>query len=351
MNTSVVFARLLFFFLSIVFMLAYTLSKTAIITPRAFAWGIGLGGAMGASLIGIGLLFKRFHLRSFNVSLVGLFIGYLMSLALIATLNAVLTLVPVPLHSEAIGIIKIAMILFGTYLGVVMTIRASDEIYLSIPFVKFAPMQQKSKEILLDYSALNDPRVIDLAASGLLDKRLILPRFFLNELYEQEENQDELLRSKARRALDVVKKLESLKDLQLRYNDTDFPEVKDLTEKILRLGRLLDADILATDINRIQQSTLEGIRIINLHALSNALKPLMQKGEYLKLKIQRFGKEERQGVGYLEDGTMVVVNGGGDFIGEQIKARVLSVKHTASGRMIFCNVAEEELEDNLSLAP
>ena len=87
---------------------------------------------------------------------------------------------------------------------------------------------------------------------------------------------------------------------------------------------------------------VEGVRIINIHALSNALKPLMQRGEVMRIKIQRHGKEDRQGVGYLEDGTMVVVNGGGDFIGETITVHVLSVKHTTSGRMIFCNVAEDE---------
>jgi uncharacterized protein YacL len=89
-------------------------------------------------------------------------------------------------------------------------------------------------------------------------------------------------------------------------------------------------------------ATIEGITVVNIHALSNALKPLMEGGELIRIKIQRYGKEPRQGVGYLEDGTMVVVNGGGDYIGDTIEARVLSVKHTTSGRMIFCNVADEE---------
>jgi uncharacterized protein YacL len=89
-------------------------------------------------------------------------------------------------------------------------------------------------------------------------------------------------------------------------------------------------------------AAIEGVRVINLHTLSNALKPLMQAGEHIKIKIQRYGKEPRQGVGYLEDGTMVVVNGGGEYIGEIIDAKVLSVKHTSSGRMIFCNAPDEE---------
>ena len=93
-------------------------------------------------------------------------------------------------------------------------------------------------------------------------------------------------------------------------------------------------------------ASIEGIRIINIHTLSNALKPLMQAGEFIKIKIQRYGKEPRQGVGYLDDGTMVVVNGGGNYIGEAIDAKVLSVKHTTSGRMIFCNAMDEEHLDD-----
>ena len=93
-------------------------------------------------------------------------------------------------------------------------------------------------------------------------------------------------------------------------------------------------------------ASIEGIRIINIHSLSNALKPLMQAGEFIKIKMQRYGKEPRQGVGYLDDGTMVVVNGGGNYIGETIDAKVLSVKHTTSGRMIFCNAIDEENFDD-----
>lgn len=113
--------------------------------------------------------------------------------------------------------------------------------------------------------------------------------------------------------------------------------------KLIRLARLQDANIMTADINRVQQAMIDGIRIINLHLLANALKPITQTGEFLHIKIQRYGKEPRQGVGYLEDGTMVVVNGGAEFIGETIKTQVLSVKHTSSGRMIFCNAMDESL--------
>ncbi len=141
--------------------------------------------------------------------------------------------------------------------------------------------------------------------------------------------------------MDLIKKLEDVEHLYIKFSDTDFPEVKDPQGKLIRLARLVDANIFSADISKIQMSSIEGIKVINLHSLSNALKPLMQTGEYVKIKIQRYGKEPKQGIGYLEDGTMVVVNGGGKYLGETIDAQVLSVKHTSSGRMVFCNACDE----------
>lgn len=216
---------------------------------------------------------------------------------------------------------------FWTYLW-----GAALGLYVNFPFAKSPPTTQKTKDILLDLSTLSDPRIIDLAASGLIDQRLVLPRFLLKELQNP-------------KALEIVKKLEDLPTLHLRYQEIDFPEVQDVGSKVLRLAKLLDADIFSIDQNKAQVTQIEDTRVINLHTLSNALKPLMQRGQFLKIKVQRIGKEEKQGVGYLEDGTMVVVNGGGVYIGEMVRTRVLSVKNTSSGRMIFCNIAEEGEED------
>ncbi len=341
MRLSTTFVRFFYVILSLLFMITYAVTIHAEPTFGNYALGVVLGLIVGGVLIGCDLLFKRFSLRSFNIAVLGLFFGYLMALALIVILDTLVELTG--MHSEHIILdgIKIFIFLFATYLGVMMTLRASNELHVSLPFVKFTPTEQKTKEILIDLSALYDPRLIDLAASGLLDKHLLLPRFLLKELQEQEENPDEMTSHRAKRALEVVKKLESLPELGLRYQDTDFPDVKETHTKVFQLARLLDANILSADHNRVQQAQAEGVRVINLHSLSNGLKPLMQRGELMKIKIQRVGKEDLQGVGYLEDGTMVVVNGGGDYIGETIEVLVLSVKHTTSGRMIFCNVAED----------
>lgn len=156
------------------------------------------------------------------------------------------------------------------------------------------------------------------------------------------ESYDDPQKTKARKCLETLKKLEGIPSLGMQYIDIDFPDVKDITNKLLRVARKTDSHILTLDINRIQIPVPDSVRIINLNTLSSALKPSMQTGEVIKIKIQRFGKEPKQGVGYLEDGTMVVVNGAGNCIGEIIDAQVLSVKHTNSGRLVFCNAYEED---------
>ncbi len=343
MNISLAFTRIFFAILSIFFMTTYMVSRPEGSIFFNSMIGVVLGTVFILMLIGFDSLFRRFNLRSFNIAIIGLFIGYLMGLALVVIFNTILdiSMISINLAPQTLEVIKIALFLFGIYLGTIMTLRSSDELYVSIPFVKFTPMAQKKKDILVDLSVLHDARIIDLCATGILDNHLVLPRFVLKEIYAQIESGEEKTKTRSKRCMDVVKKLESLPNLELKYNDTDFPDVKDATGKLIRLARLLDANIITADISRVQMASIEGVKIINLHSLSNALKPLTQAGEYIKIKIQRYGKEPRQGVGYLEDGTMVVVNGGGNYIGEVIDAQVLSVKHTSSGRMIFCNALEE----------
>ena len=346
MNIAIIFVRVFFFIISTFFITLYMVGTTiGDVTINIFL-GLTLGLSFSLLLFGFDMLFKKFNLRSFNIAMVGLFIGYLMGQALVLILNAVLnisqgTFLLLPQFTE---ITKIALFLFGLYLGTLMTLRSSDELYISLPFVKFSATSQKKKDIIIDFSILQDTRIIDLASTGIFDNHIIIPRFLIKELYAQAELGDENTKSKARVSIDTLKKLDEISSLDLRYNDTDFSEIKDLTGKIIRLARLLDANILTSDISKIESIGFDGLKIINLNSLSNALKPLMEAGEHLKIKIQRYGKEPRQGVGYLDDGTMVVVNGGGDFIGDIIEVHVLSVKHTSSGRMIFCNAIDGEYD-------
>lgn len=344
MNVSLLSIRFLFVALSVLFFSIFTseVLSGGFTLANVFIGIVG-GLAFGALLIGLEVLIKRFNLRTFNIAIAGLFFGYLLGLAIMLIFETVFDFTKLPVNPESLAFIKLIVFLMTSYLGMVLTIKASEEIHLSIPFIKLKASAQKKKDILVDPSILTDSRTIDLATSGLLDNLLLLPRFVVRELQNAAESSDEATKSKARKSLDFIKKLESIQSLDLRYIDTDFPEIKETIPKLIKLARLTDASIITSDMSRIQQSSYEGIRIINLNLLSNALKPLTHAGEYINIKIQRYGKEELQGVGYLEDGTMVVVNGGASFIGKTIKAQVLSIKHTSSGRMIFCNAMDENL--------
>ncbi len=343
MSSSVLFTRVFFFLLSVFFFTVYTTFLPSESTLKTVI-GIFIGAFFGGGLIILDLFFKRFNIRSFNVTCLGIFFGYLMGLALNLIFHAILQISEtIHLANLTKEIIEIGIFLFAIYIGIILTQRSADELYVSIPFVKFTPTTHQKKDFLIDLSLLADPRLIDLAASGILDRYLVLPRFVIKELYSQAEIGDESSKYRAKKALEVLKKLEGFPDLHIRYNDTDFPETKDAIGKMIRLARLLGTNIITADVGRIQASKIEDVKIIDIHSLSNALKPLMQTGEQLSVKIQRYGKEPRQGIGYLEDGTMVVVNGGGQFIGEIINAQVLSVKHTSSGRMIFCNALDDSL--------
>lgn len=344
MHLALMFTRILFSILSIFFMTVYMISGRNGATLENAVKGIGLGVVLSCLLISSEFLFRRFNLRAFNTAIIGIFVGYFMGQALSLVLEAILTISSASIHlsPELLEICKITLFLFGVYLGTLMTLRAADELYVTIPFVKFTPTANKKKDLLLDSSILSDPRVLDLASSGVVDSHLVIPRFVVKEFYIQAGGENEHVCAKAKKALETIKKLENIPSLDLRYHDTDFPDIPDPMGKMLRLARLIDANLLTADISRVQIASIEGVRIINIQALATALKPLMQTGEHITIKVQRYGKEPRQGIGYLEDGTMVVINGGGEFIGETIEAQVLSVKHTSAGRIIFCNAADAD---------
>jgi len=310
-------------------------------TPTNLLFGILGGSAFTLLLTAADLLLKRCNWTLLSQTILGVALGILVGQALILVVGNIIDLAAWNASPDTLKFVYTMAYLLGVYLGLATITR------LNIIGGSSATQQKSSKtvkkDIVMDASVLTDSRVIDLATSGLLDNHLVFPRFVLKELFAMAESTDENSKTKARRCLDVFKKLENVPGLNMRYSDIDYPELKDMMAKLLKLARSLDANIMTVDISRIQQSAIEDIKVININTLSNALKPLTQAGEYINIKIQRYGKEPRQGVGYLDDGTMVVVNGGAEYIGETIKSQVLSVKHTSSGRMIFCNSTDESL--------
>lgn len=302
--------------------------------------GLFSGVALGGILMGLDQLCKRIHLKAFNTAVIGLFCGYLMAQAILWCFEGI---TGSSLSGPIFLPIRFFVYLISSYLGIVMAVRSSNQFHCAIPFVEFQVLEQKKKEILLDTSALQNPRIMDLALLGLLDDLLVCPRFCVSEMQSLMESGDESTKQRARHSLDTLKKLESLSHLHLRYIDLDYPELKDGSSKMVQCARQMGAAVLVGDIQRFQKACVDEVHFLNLQQLSQVQKVSLQAGDTLSVQIQHHGKGPRQGVGYLEDGAMVVVNGGADFIGDTIKTRVISLKQTMAGmgRMVFCNAVEE----------
>jgi len=203
------------------------------------------------------------------------------------------------------------------------------------------PAPQDGVPIVLDTSVLIDGRISDVAATGFIQGRLLVAGFVLEELQKVADSGDSLRRSRGRRGLAVVEELKRQVHVTCDVVDDDFPGTPEVDAKLVKLARSREAALMTNDFNLNRLASVQGIRVLNLNDLANALKPMVSSGEGLELTIVKEGKEPLQGVGYLDDGTMVVVEGGRDHLDRQVHVTVTSVLQTAAGRMIFATTATE----------
>lgn len=307
---------------------------------------LALGSASFGCMVLAEYLLKKITLRAFNTALLGLFIGSLIGLVIATSLRIVLGLVNA--STGIVDIVTLYSFLASVYIGIMLTCSSQEAWWLSIPFVRLAPATQtKKKELILDLTAIEDPRLIELARSGLLDHQLVVPTFVAKEIQKSSESQEEATRLRGRKCQEHLKRLENMAHLDLQIKEFHFSDSDELTVKLDRAAKLIQAYILSScDASQLVDDE-DVPTTISLDTIAAALKPGAQRGEMLSIKIQRLGKEPKQGVGYLEDGTMVVVNGGGEFLGETIRTQVLSQKYSSSGKIIFCNALTQDEKGNL----
>jgi uncharacterized protein YacL len=202
---------------------------------------------------------------------------------------------------------------------------------------------------ILDTSVIIDGRVADLCETGFLEGTFILPHFILNELQHIADSADPLKRGRGRRGLDVLNKIQKMVDVEVRIVDEDFPHVKEVDSKIVFLAKKMNAKVITNDLNLNKVAELQGVRVLNINELCNALKPVVLPGEQLRVFVLKEGKEPGQGVAYLDDGTMIVVDNAKRFIGSNVNVVVTSVLQTQAGRMIFTRLREETENQDLTL--
>lgn len=271
-------------------------------------------------------------------TLLGGLVGLIFGLVIAALLAYPLSLLPKPFNS----ILPFVGLLAFSYLGIALFVTRHEEFFNLFRNLsgkgnlKFSRNQgNQENRILVDTSAIIDGRIADIAETGFMSGSLIIPRFVLNELQFVSDSSDNLRRQRGRRGLEVLSQLQKNDNIPVTISDMDTEEVKEVDEKLVFLARQQNCTILTNDYNLNRVAELQGVKILNINELANAVKSILLPGETMQMKIIQEGKEPNQGVGYLEDGTMVVIEGGQKFIGQTIDITVAKVLQTAAGRMVF----------------
>lgn len=270
--------------------------------------------------------------------LAGLF-GLIISLVIAGLLAFPLSLLPRPFSQ----ILPIVFAILISYFGVTVFISRQNDIlsFVNLPNRSGSPegrtrsASESGTSILMDTSVIIDGRIVDIARTGFVPGALIIPRFVLNELQHIADSGDKLRRQRGRRGLEVVATLQKDAKLGVRISDVDVEGTRNVDDKLVILARQMHAPVLTNDFNLNRVAELQGVTILNINELANAVKAVFLPGEELAVKVIQTGREPRQGIGYLEDGTMVVIQDGSDHLGTTVNASVTKVLQTAAGRMVF----------------
>src|SRR5262245_20917311 len=224
------------------------------------------------------------------------------------------------------------------YVTISTLLQTKDEFRFIIPYVEFSKQVKGGRPLVLDTSVIIDGRIADICDTRFIDTKLIVPRFVLQELQSVADSSDKLKRNRGRRGLDMLKRMQSNPKVELQIHEGNLPELRDATkvdERLVGLAKALGARVVTNDFNLNKIAQLQGVEVINLNELSNALKSVALPGETMSVRLVKPGDQIGQGVGYLEDGTMVVVEQGRALIGQDVTITVTSVLQTPAGRMLF----------------
>ncbi len=310
--------------------------------PELYAAVIGLLGV----LIGLVLTpwitirpiraFRSLLGRISSRTLMAGLLGLIVSLVIAGLLSFPLSLLPEP-FSQILPIVGAVLL---SYFGTVVFITRQNEILSVFTFLPRKEGEKGAKvgsdrTILVDTSVIIDGRITDIARTGFLSGTLLIPRFVLIELQHVADSSDKLRRQRGRRGLEVLSNLQKSSKIPVRISDIDAEDVRDVDDKLVVLARQLKAPVLTNDYNLNRVAELQGVSVLNVNDLANAVKAVVLPGEELTIRVIQEGREANQGVGYLDDGTMVVVQDGSKYVGIDLETTVTKVLQTAAGKMIF----------------
>ena len=300
--------------------------------------GAILGFGFGGLLIAIDEMLKGFSLRAFSAATFGLALGSL--IAWMVDRSGLFVYVD---EQPTRWLIRLCLFVGFRYIGMVLALRSNKEDFsLIIPYVRFAREDVPPSYILLDTSAIIDARVADLIESRFIEGTIVVPRFVLAELQHIADSSDPLRRARGRRGLETLSRIQKMRGIDYKLHEGDFPDEVAVDAKLMRLAKATGAKLYTTDFNLGKVAELQGISYVNMMALGNAMKTIVLPGETAQIRLVREGKDKGQAVGYLNDGTMVVVNHAAAMIGKQAEVQIQSTLQTGAGIIVFADLKHVE---------
>ena len=296
-----------------------------------------IGTLIGTLVVLVDVLLKGFSLRGLSAITFGLAVGMLISFLISVSPLFEYASINDP---QTVYLFRLALFLVCSYLGTVIALRGKDEFNLVIPYVRFVPHGVDVPLVVVDTSALIDGRVAKICAAGFINAALVIPRFVLDELQRVADSPDPLRQARGRRGLDALNDLRRIKNLDLRVHESDVSRRQDVDAKLVFLAQSLRAKLLTTDYNLAKMAEFHGVQWLNLNHLALALRQEVMIGDTIEVDLVKPGKEEGQAVGFMEDGSMVVVGAGRSHVGHQVSVEVTSVLPSAGGKMIFARFVD-----------
>jgi len=335
-------AKVLFFILGSVagFFIAFTHYDLVI----AAAAGV----LLGAVSTGIALVLERNIRHHTPKSFLGAAIGMSAAALCFFAVREVISGFAIP--GEISALISAAFFLFLFHAGITIGYRKGKETEQSAAASARGRIQTRTvtETKILDTSVIIDGRIADVAEAGFINGPMIIPKFIIKELQHIADSSEPIKRVRGRRGLDVLKRMQKdIPNVSVKITNHDFPNIKEADLKLVELARRLKGIIITNDFNLNKVASLQNVKVMNLNQLSNALKPVVLPGETMRIHVVKEGKEENQGVGYLDDGTMVVVDEAKRYLGDHIEVSVTSVLQTPTGRMIFSRVKEDDSKQHM----
>ncbi|HEY9403174.1 MAG TPA: PIN domain-containing protein [Pyrinomonadaceae bacterium] len=296
------------------------------------------------------IMFERRIQRASLKTLIGAAVGSILGIVGAYLIGSLIS----SQHSDAVPagmktFLTLALTFLMAYIGLVVGASKGDYLDLSALGGIFSDKTARRDFKILDTSVIIDGRIADIAEAGFLSGTIVIPQFILRELQQVADSPDSNKRQRGRRGLDMLNRLQTNNTLEIQVVDTDFPAVREVDLKLLELSKQLDAVVVTNDFNLNKVAQLHGVSILNINELANALKPVVLPGELMRVFILKEGKEYNQGVAYLDDGTMVVVDNARKMIGKNADISVTSVLQTTAGKMIFGRLSEESHENGASI--